>query len=192
MKEHPTEFAVAGAEIVEPTEEEAAATGPPATSPTEAQEYAAQNRRARQDADYWLLQGAFDSIWSGAKSIASGLGTGFNTVSDLVGDAPISKTAIMAILLTILLGSNFYTYFTRPASQHKQKRLQRFGPSEDEVADALRLILAKRLAATPKEEVSELLRLLDEIDSRSARLRHALVGQQEGKNDGGDDLDDLD
>lgn len=190
MKEHPTEFAVAGAENAEAAEEEEAG-GQGVPSPTEAQEYAAQNRRSRQETDYWMLQGAFDSVFSGLKSIANGMGTAVNTISDLLTDAPVSKTALMATFIAILLASNIYTYLTRPISQHKVKRLQRFGPSEEEVTEAVRLIMAKRVAATPKEEVAELVRLLDEIDSRSASLRSSLL-QLDHPNSGRDGLDDLD
>lgn len=168
MKQHPTEFAVAGAEDAAAADDAASADGP---GPTEAQEYAAQNRRARQDADYWLLQGALDSVLSGLGSIGQGVKTAFDTVSDLLNDSPLSKTSLLMALIIILLASNVYTYLTRPTSQHKSKRLQRFGPSEDDVTEAVRIILARRAATTPKDEVVELLRILDDVDNRSTKLR---------------------
>lgn len=172
MKEHPTEFAVAGAEDAESTEDEAGDTT--VTNPTEAQEYAAQNRRARQDADFWLLQGAFDSVISGFSSIGSGIRTAFDTISDLLSDSLFSRASFMAVIIAVLLASNVYTYVARPASKHKEKRIQRFGPSEDDVAEAVRIVLDRRAATTPKEEVSKLLLLLDEVDARSAALRKSL------------------
>jgi hypothetical protein len=184
MKEHPTEFAVAGAEDAEDGED--MPSGGVSPTPTEAQEYAAQNRRARQDADYWLLQGALDSVLFGLKSIGQGVGTAWNTLNDLLTDGPLSKGSLMMILIIILLASNIYTYLARPASQHKAKRLQRFGPSEDDVADAVRIILAKRAATTPDEEVKELLRILDEVDSRSANMRATFL---DGSKETGHDLD---
>lgn len=173
MKEHPTEFAVAGAENAE--ELVGALDGEEAPSPTEAQEYAAQNRRARQDTDYWLLQGALDSVLIGLKSIAAGVGAAYSTLSDLLDDSPISKGTLMMALIVILLASNIYTYLRRPVSKHKAKRLQRFGPTEDDVNEAVAIILAKRAATTPQHEVKELIRLLDEIDSRSSKMRASLL-----------------
>jgi hypothetical protein len=174
MKEHPTEFAVAGAEGIDEAEEAA-----PEPAPTEAQEYAAQNRRARQDADFWMLQGSFDSVLAGAKSIVQGMGIAFNTISDLLADIPLSKGSLMVSVIVLLMASNIYTYVTRPTSLHKAKRIQRFGPSEDDVAEAVRIILAKRAATTPKEEVAELIRLLDEIDARSSKLRALFITTHE-------------
>lgn len=171
MKEHPTEFAVAGAEDAAAVEAEA--DDNTASNPTEAQEYAAQNRRARQDADFWQLQGALDSVISGFTSIFSGIGTAYNTISDLLSDSPVSKASFMAVVIAILFASNIYTYVARPASKHKEKRLQRFG-YENDVAEAVRFVLDRRAAATPKGEISELLLLLDEVDARSAALRKSL------------------
>lgn len=170
MKEHPTEFAVAGAEetVVDAVEQ-----ADNTSLATEAQEYAMQNRRARQDADYWQLQGAFDSVISGFTSIFSGIGTACNTISDLLGDSPVSKASIMAAVIAILIASNIYTYVVRPASTHKAKRLQRFG-YENDVAEAVRFVLDRRAAATPKDEISQLLVLLDQVDARSTALRKAL------------------
>ncbi|KAL1407061.1 hypothetical protein Q8F55_006474 [Vanrija albida] len=171
MKEHPTEFAVAGAEHIDEAELEAP-TSPAGT--TEAQEFAAQARRARQDNDYWVLQGSLDSVLSGFKSIASGISTATDAVGDLIGDWPIGKGTIMAVIILGLMLSNIYTYLARPVSQHKVKRLQRLGPNEEDIAEAVRMVLAKRAAATPKDEIAELLRLLDEVEARSAKLRTSL------------------
>ncbi|TXT04993.1 hypothetical protein VHUM_03813 [Vanrija humicola] len=171
MKEHPTEFAVAGADPTTEAEEEVVAS--PAAA-TEAQEYAAQARRARQDRDYWVLQGSLDSVLSGFKSIASGVSTAADAVGDLIGDWPISRGTVMAVIIVGLLLSNIYTYLARPVSQHKVKRLQRLGPNEEDIAEAVRLVLAKRAATTPKDEIAELLRLLDEVEARSAKLRSSL------------------
>jgi hypothetical protein len=173
MKEHPTEFTVAGAEDAEQVEEEAS-KGTTTGNQTEAQEFAAKNRRARQDADYWQLQGALDSVLSGFTSIGSGIGTAYNTISDLLSDSPISKASFMAALIAILVVSNIYTYVAQPESKHKEKRLQRFG-YENDVAEAVKYVLDRRAAATPKEEIAQLLQLLDEVDVRSAALRKALL-----------------
>lgn len=190
MKEHPTEFAVAGAEGAEGTEEEEADTT--VTNPTEAQEYAAQNRRARQDADFWQLQGALDSVMSGFSSIGSGVRTAFDTVSDLLSDSLFSRASFMTIIIAILLASNVYTYVARPESKHKEKRIQRFGPSEDDVAEAVRIVLDRRAATTPKEEISKLLLLLDEVDARSAALRKSLQVDQLDQPDALGHQDELD
>ncbi|BEJ10935.1 hypothetical protein CspHIS471_0103570 [Cutaneotrichosporon sp. HIS471] len=178
MNEHPTEFAVAGAEDVEQLEDEAA-QAIPAPIPTEAQEFAAKNRRARQDADYWQLQGALDSVLQGFTSIFSGIRTAYNTTSDLLSDSPISKASFMAALIALLVVSNVYTYVARPESKHKEKRLLRFG-FENDVAEAVKYVLDRRAAATPKDEISQLLQLLDEVDARSAALRQALQVAEEG------------
>lgn len=170
IKEHSTEFSVAGAEDAqaEACEQE------DKDRKTEAQEYAAQNRRSKQDEDYWMLQGALDNVISGFKSIGSGISTAIDTLSDLLGDVPGGKGSLMALLITVLLASNIYTYMARPASQHRAKKLQRFGPSEDDVAEALRIILDRRAAATPQDELSELVRLLDQVEARCAKLRESL------------------
>ncbi|CAK9779701.1 unnamed protein product [Cutaneotrichosporon oleaginosum] len=172
MKEHPTEFTVAGAEDAEEVQEEASKGGTTSIK-TEAQEFAAKNRRARQDADYWQLQGALDSVLSGFTSIASGIGTAYNTISDLLSDSPISKASFMAALIAVLVASNVYTYVAQPESKHKEKRLQRFG-YENDVAEAVKYVLDRRAAATPKDEIAQLLLLLDEVDERSVALRRAL------------------
>lgn len=178
MKEHPTEFAVAGVEDAEQVEEEADNATTP-SNPTEAQQFAAKNRRARQDADYWLLQGALDSVLNGFTSIFSGIGTAYKTISDLLSDSPISKASFMAALIAILVVSNVYTYVARPVSKHKEKRLQRFG-YENDVAEAVKFVLDRRAAATPKDEIAQLVQLLDEVEARSAALRKALQHAEVG------------
>lgn len=169
IKAHPTEFGVAGEEDVPDVDE---GQNDVEGGRTEAQEYAAQNRRSNHDEDYWVLQGALDSVMTGFKSIGSGIATAAGTISDLV--SPLSKGMLMVLLIAILLASNVYTYMARPVSQHKAKKLQRFGPSEEDVTEALRIILDRRAASTPQQEISELLRLLDEVDARSALLRESL------------------
>ncbi|WOO84709.1 uncharacterized protein LOC62_06G008226 [Vanrija pseudolonga] len=187
MKEHPTEFAVAGADHIEEAEVEVVSSP---TGTTEAQQYAAEARRARQDRDYWVLQGSLDSVLSGFKSIASGVSTAADAVGDLIGDWPISKGTFMVIIIVGLMLSNIYTYLARPVSQHKVKRLQRLGPNEEDIAEAVRLILAKRAATTPKDEIAELLRLLDEVEARSAKLRSSL--EQSSSTLGQSSLEELD
>lgn len=183
MKEHASEFAVAGADSAV----EDAATQPPATiGPTEAQEYAEkQTRRGKSENDYWLLQGCLDSITSGFSMIGSGVSTGFRLVTDMLDESRFSKTSLMFVVIGLLLLSNVYTYLNRPASQHKVKRLQRFGPSDDAVSEAVRQILARRAATTPREEVAQLVQMLDEVQTRAASLRQLLLttGDSEDEQD---------
>lgn len=176
MKEHASEFAVAGAEPEESSSEKAVSEAEP-SGPTKAQAYAeaAVRRGQKSENEYWLLQGCLDSITSGFSMIASGIGTGAKLVTDMIDESRFSKTSLMVGVIGLLLLSNVYTYWNRPASQHKVKRLQRFGPSDDAVTEAVRQILARRAATTPKEEVAQLVQMLDEIEARAANLRQLLL-----------------
>lgn len=177
MKEHVSEFAVAGAEPETASEPAASEAGGAGAGPTPAQAYAeaAGRRGPKGENEYWLLQGCLDSITSGASMIASGLGTGAKLVTDMLDESRFSKTSLMVGVIGLLLLSNVYTYWNRPASQHKVKRLQRFGPSDDAVTEAVKQILARRAATTPREEVAQLVQMLDEIEARAANLRQLLI-----------------
>lgn len=184
MKEHASEFAVAGAEPEssgsEPAASEAGDKPSSASKPLQSTE-----TRPRQENEYWLLQGCFDSITSGLSMIASGLGTGAKLVADMIDESRFSKTTLMFGVIGLLVLSNVYTYLNRPASQHKVKRLQRFGPSDDAVQEAVKQILARRAATTPREEVNQLVQMLDEVEARAATLRRLLLAATEGRGEEG-------
>lgn len=177
MKEHASEFAVAGVEP-EPSGSEPAASEAGEAGPTKAQAYAeAATRRGsrKSESEAWLLQGCLDSITSGASMIASGLGTGAKLVTDMLDESRFSKTSLMVGVIGLLALSNVYTYWTRPESQHRVKRLQRFGPTDEAVTEAVRQILARRAATTPREEVAQLVQMLNEVEARAANLRQLLL-----------------
>lgn len=190
MKAHSTEFFVAGAED---DAEQAAADEAAAADEklSDAEKYAAQTRRARQNQDYSALQGALDSVITGFKAIFSGLQTAVESISDLLnlGDEG-SKIVLLGLVILALVASNIYTYVAYKPTSAELRRLRRMGvaggSTEADVNEAIRLLLqnagragvqeqeAYSSTQTPCKEADELVRILDEVERRAVKLRGAL------------------
>ena len=181
IKEHQSEFGAPDeAEAAEEAEEDK-----PAAS-TEASEYAARTRRERQEKDYTYLSGAMDMVVSGLGTIASGLKTAFETIGDLISDGPVSKEVILGAIIGFLVISNIWTIIayrsTDKVEARRARRLSRMGGDAEEMAEAMRLFLqsangangAGKPKSSPREEVADLTRILDEVESRARRLRQDL------------------
>lgn len=183
MKAHPTEFFPEGT-----TSEDAdAANEAENLKLSDAEKYAAQTRKNRQNQDYSALQGALDSVLSGFKAIFGGVGTAIESISDLLnlGDEG-SKVVILGILVLILVGSNIYTYVAwSPTSESiDMRRYKRSGGQggDGDLSEAVRMLLRnaghegerERSSASPKEEAEDLARILDQVEERTAALRRVL------------------
>ena len=136
MKSHPTEFFPEGtaADLDEVEAEN--------QKLSDAEKYAAQTRKNRQNQDYSALQGALDSVLSGIKGIFGGVWTAIKSISDLLnlGDEG-SKVVILGLLVLVLLASNVYTYVAwRPSSESTLRRFKRNG-GEGDLNEAIRSIL---------------------------------------------------
>jgi hypothetical protein len=172
MKSHPTEFFPEGtaADLDEVEAEN--------QKLSDAEKYAAQTRKNRQNQDYSALQGALDSVLSGIKAIFGGLWTAIRSISDLLnlGDEG-SKVVILGLLVLVLVASNVYTYVAwRPSSESTLRRFKRNG-GEGDLNEAIRSILAgngRREGISPREEGVELMRILDQVEKRSAALRNSI------------------
>lgn len=184
MKEHATEFGGEGGiqdEEVEPEKSEA-------DEPTEAEAYAAQQKKQREDKDKTYLQWALDLIISGFGMV----GTGIKTAGEAIGDMPVGKEAILGSIIALLVVSNIWTYYSaKPSDGAELRRAKRLGRksglAEDEVAEALRMVLKGQAtggAIVPREEAGELRRILDEVELRAKRLRDMVDSAV-----GGGDLD---
>lgn len=176
MKSHPTEFFPEGtsADVVDEEAE--------SQKLSDAEKYAAQTRKNRQNQDYSALQGALDSVLSGIKAIFGGVWTAIRSISDLLnlGDEG-GKVVILGLLVLILVASNVYTYVAwKPSSESAMlRRYQRTGGAD--VGQTLKSLLPgqgpgneRRAASTPREEVDELVRILQAVDRRSTELRGIL------------------
>lgn len=187
MKAHPTEFFPEGT-----TSEDAdAANEAESLKLSDAEKYAAQTRKNRQNQDYSALQGALDSVLSGFKAIFGGVGTAIESISDLLnlGDEG-SKVVILGILVLILVGSNIYTYVAwRPTSESMEmRRYKRSGGrgGDGDLSEAVRMLLrnaghasghereGERKAVSAREEADDLARILDQVEERTAALRRVL------------------
>ena len=175
MKEHSVEYA--GDASVETEEEAAEAETNAERAPTEAAAYAAQQRKERQERDFWSIQGGVDSVVSGAKLIGSGVKAVLDAVADIVSDTPLSKQTILAALIGVLVLSNVYTYFAFKSTKEgiKARRAGRLGYG-NEMEDAVRAILRQQQesARSPAEEARELQRVLGDIEVRFQRLQAGL------------------
>lgn len=187
MKEHPTEFYVAG---VEDPDEAAEAQGEKEKL-TAAEEYAAQTRRKRQNQDYSALQGALDSVLAGFKGIFAGLFTAVESISDLLnlGDEG-RKVVVLGLIITGLVISNIYTYVAYKPKSSESRRLKRMGWDErgvmgrtdgGEYNEAVLAMLratnergGSASGVTTREEVNDLVRILDEVEKRASRLKGVL------------------
>ena len=184
MKEHATEFAGEGGVVDDEVEED---RGKP-DQPTEAEAYAAQQRKDKQDKDRTVFQRALDMVMGGFGMVGSGL----KTAGDAINDMPGGKEAVLGGIIALLVISNIWTYYAvKPgegAELRRAKRLSgRGGMGEDEVAEALRLVLEGKTGGdpvVPREEAGELRRMLDEVERRATRLRELVDSAV-----GGEDLD---
>lgn len=195
MKEHSTEFFVAGA----PGDEAAAADDAEGDKEnlTAAEEYALETRRKRQYQDYSALQGALDSVIAGFKAIFSGLSTAIESISDLLnlGDEG-SRTVVLGLVIALLVISNIYTYVAYKPTSAELRRIRRLGgvsggAGGDDINEAVRLLLQNAntgkapaghaVKDTPREEASDLLRILDEVEGRMERLRDAVKSSVSGE-----------
>jgi hypothetical protein len=182
MKSHPTEFFPEGtaADLDEVEAEN--------QKLSDAEKYAAQTRKNRQNQDYSALQGALDSVLSGIKAIFGGLWTAIRSISDLLnlGDEG-SKVVILGLLVLVLVASNVYTYVAwRPSSESTLRRFKRNG-GEGDLNEAIRSILAgngRREGISPREEGVELMRILDQVEKRSAALRNSIKSSIGGEGGG--------
>jgi hypothetical protein len=189
MKSHPTEFFPEGASADSADIEAEQAL-------SDAEKYAAQTRKNRQNQDYSALQGALDSVLSGIKAIFGGVWTAIRSISDLLnlGDEG-SKVVILGLLVLILVASNVYTYVAwKPSSESALIRRGRRTGQEGDLSETLRLLLANTgqgrgiEARAPREELNELVKILDEVEKRSAALKGALKSSVGGEA-GGVELD---
>jgi len=185
MKSHPTEFFPEGTSA---DLEEAEAEN---QKLSDAEEYAAQTRKNRQNQDYSALQGALDSVLSGIKGIFGGIWTAIKSISDLLnlGDEG-SKVVILGLLVLVLVASNVYTYVAwKPSSESTMmRRFKRNGGGGD-LNEAIRSILqdhghVRRAGSTSREEGVELMRILDQVDQRSAALRNSIRSSTGGEGNG--------
>lgn len=185
MKSHPTEFFPEGASA---DLEEAEAEN---QKLSDAEKYAAQTRKNRQNQDYSALQGALDSVLSGIKAIFGGVWTAIKSISDLLnlGDEG-GKVVILGLLVLVLVASNVYTYVAwKPSSESTMmRRFKRNGGGGD-LNEAIRSILqdhghVRREGSTSKEEGVELMRILDQVDQRSAALRSSIKSSTGGEGNG--------
>ena len=118
--------------------------------------------------------------------IRTGLKTAFDAIGDMVG----GKEAILGLVITLLIVSNIWTYYAVNSgdgdSMRRAKRLgKRSGMRDDEVAEALRLVLEGRgggAVVVPREEVGELREMLDEVERRAIRLREIVESSVGGEN----------
>jgi hypothetical protein len=190
MKAHPTEFFPEGAsaEDAEPAEDE---------SLTDAEKYALQTRKNqnRQSQDYSALQGALDSVLSGFKAIFSGLSTAIASISDLLSlGEEGSKVVILGILVLILVGSNVYTYVAYRPTSPELRQYRRSGGQDGDLGEAVRLLLQNAnangkgqglrsegggSALGPREETQDLMRILDDVERRTAKLRGQVMSSTE-------------
>jgi hypothetical protein len=185
MKAHPTEFFPEGTS----SEDAEAADEAENLKLSDAEKYAAQTRKNRQNQDYSALQGALDSVLSGFKAIFGGVGTAIESISDLLnlGDEG-SKVVFLGILVLILVGSNIYTYIAwKPSSESMElRRYKRSGGQleDGDLSETVRMLLRNaghgsshgrgRESVSPRGEAEDLARILDQVAERTAALRDAL------------------
>ncbi|WWC99175.1 hypothetical protein V866_006070 [Kwoniella sp. B9012] len=180
IKENSSEFAVEGGAGDEEVEA-ASAEGQESKEnqkETEASAYANENKRKRKDEDMGLLQSGFDSLISGIKSIFSGIKGIGESVEDLLSDTPFKIRNLMGVLIVLLVISNIWTYYSIDRSAIKERRYKKLGgPSGTnegikDIEDVVRRVLqGRREIGSPKEEVNELIRVLDDVEIRVNKLR---------------------
>ncbi|WVQ62718.1 uncharacterized protein L199_000866 [Kwoniella botswanensis] len=180
IKENSSEFAVEGGAGDEEVEA-ASAEGQESKEnqkETEASAYANENKRKRKEEDMGLLQSGFDSLISGIKSIFSGIKGIGESIEDLLSDTPFKIQNLMGVLIVLLVISNIWTYYSIDRSAIKERRYKKLGgPSGtnegiQDIEDVVRRVLqGRREIGSPKEELNELIRLLDDVETRVNKLR---------------------
>ncbi|WVQ86067.1 hypothetical protein IAT38_008235 [Cryptococcus sp. DSM 104549] len=176
-------------------------SGAPA-SPTAAQEYAARARKSRQEHDYWTIQRGVDLLFVGGRTVGEGLKTLYDAVSDLLSDRGWGQQGVMAGVIVILVLSNIWTYLSVTPSSSSASGQERLRPArgkkafDEEVAEAVRLVMSQRALVDPLEEARELVRMLDGVEGRSKKLREEVEALKESavaaKAAGGKGKDEVD
>ena len=149
------------------------------------------------------MQGALDTATSGFSTLLRGLSDLAASLWDILRDTPL--ILVLSIFVVVLLGLNMWTYFTYSRSGRSDARRARrigqrvLGMETDEVGEAMRLLLesagerggagAMRALLAPGEEARELMRLIEDVEMRAARLRAVVLGAIE---DGRRSINDLD
>nr|ODN96044.1 hypothetical protein L204_03735 [Cryptococcus depauperatus CBS 7855] len=143
---------------------------------TPAQEYAEQALKDRQEKGLWNLQVGVDSLVNGGKAVWQGLRACSASISEILMEKGFSIKDVMGFLIVILLISNFYTYLSLPGRSIEERLVARQNRKayDQQVAEAVRLVLGQRALADPREEATELLRVLDHVEVRMIRLREEL------------------
>jgi len=187
IKEHAAEYA--GADGI-PAEDDDDAGEDKAEEPTEAAAYAAQQRKERQDRDFWSMQGGLDTVVSGVKAIGSGVKAVFDALSDLLSDGPGGKQTLAGAIILLLVLSNVYTYYayrsTGAGVDARRARRLSYGHggggevADNEVEEAVRRILQER-SRSPVDQARELERTLDGVEERVKHLRALLSGVPTGE-----------
>ncbi|WWC66772.1 uncharacterized protein I206_100677 [Kwoniella pini CBS 10737] len=163
---------------------------------SEAQVYADQTRKKRQEEDMGLLQYSFDTLISGLKSIFSGIKGIFESLNDLLIDTPFKIQNLMGIIIILLIISNIYTFLNIDKSAKKERRYKKLGSESgsgsgfksgkvmknddfdsDFFEKAIKRILYEQqsINSDPIEEIKNLLNNLDNIESRVGKLRDSIV-----------------
>jgi hypothetical protein len=193
IKEHATEFAGADGVTADDDEEEVQAEKAE-KAPTEAAAYAAQQRKERQDRDFWSMQGGLDSVVSGVKSVGSGFKAVFEALSDIMSDGPGGKQTLIGGIILLLVLSNVYTYYRSTGEGVDARRARRLsgyergGVASNDVEEAVRRILQER-SKSPVEQARELEKTLDGVEERVRHLRALLSGVPTGEKNTLNDLD---
>jgi hypothetical protein len=101
------------------------------------------------------------------------------------------KVVILGLLVLILVASNVYTYVAwKPTSESSLLRRHRRTGQEGDWNEAIKLLLQQQnghghghghSGSTPREELEELKRILDQVDKRSLALRSALQSSVGGE-----------
>jgi hypothetical protein len=185
IQAHPEEFAGAdgGEDVVQHVE-----TAVHLDKRSEAETYAADARRNA----------------SNEKTSSAGmLSTAFETLGDIIGSVPLTKETLMGLLIAVLVLSNIYTFISgRTTSQKTERRSRRLVSYRDvgeigdeEMAEAMRKLLesagarsrakdvqaevvyAERTggdAGQARIEAEELIKVMEELEKRTERLRGML------------------
>ncbi|WRT63770.1 uncharacterized protein IL334_000695 [Kwoniella shivajii] len=190
IKENASEFAGEGGEdedeVAEIESKEAAEKGA-GENVSEAQKYANdQAKKQRKEQDLGLLQSGIDSLVAGIKAIFSGIKGIFDSVEDMLEDTPFKLSNLLAILIILLVISNVYTYLKIDKKASSTRRSKKLSPSHkrdeygngdisggiEDIEEAVKRVLRQKASSqTPKEESIELLKILDNVESRVNKLR---------------------
>jgi hypothetical protein len=97
-----------------------------------------------------------------------------------------SKVVILGLLVLVLVASNVYTYVAwRPSSESTILRRYKRSGQEGDYSEVLRSTMQDRghgrEGLTLREEGKELMRILDQVDQRSAALRNSIKSSVGGE-----------